>query len=253
MKFMLFLILPILLISCTATSTEQIERTRQTSNAQPVLQQLSEQQKGLQVQRYVDGSPASEEPKASSGMEVQKPLSRGEEGIKLAEPAPETLLRRFPGSGGRDDTASSPKRQPWGGIWRAPLNLPSPSVGDKSASQNVETPLPASWMDYKEVPFGKFASGSYSFDYANKYVKIKCRFSGIAPELTEIPKYQRPSYMTFFITGVDSRLYSIRVVVSGSLADTVLKLEPQEEIALYGKAVQVDLHTLTLEVYKIER
>lgn len=150
-------------------------------------------------------------------------------------------------------TSSAPKRQPWGSVWRAPLYRASPSIAGETLPQNIETPPPASWEDYKNVDFGKFASGSYTSDYANKYVKIKCRFSRIASEFVEVPKYPRPDYVTFIATGVDSRLYSLNVVVSRADADTVFKLKPQEEIILYGKAVQIDLHTLSMEVRKIER
>ncbi len=152
-----------------------------------------------------------------------------------------------------DSRPETQGRRPWGGFWAAPLNQPAPSVGEETPSQDIETPPPASWDDYKEVDFGKFASGSYGSDYANKYVKIKCRFSRIGSEFVEVPKYPRPEYVTFVVTGVGSQLYNLIVVVPRPQADAVFKLKPQKEIVLYGKAVQVDFHTLTLEVRKIER
>ncbi|HHT9124666.1 MAG TPA: hypothetical protein ACFYD6_02495 [Candidatus Brocadiia bacterium] len=327
MKFVLFLILPILLIGCTATSTEHIGQNLQTSEVQPPSQQLSKQHEpeetktssGIEHQRILDGrmEHSRSEEKTSSGREVETQFSSGEKELKLAEPAPETLRRSWGGiwhvpagitppksnintenngapqkssatlpkieeaasaSGehvesekgksleppetdasnspeltDRVDASPSPKRQPWSGIWYAPLKKSSPSVGEELLSQNVETPPPASWDDYKEVDFGKFASGSYGADYANKYVKIKCRFSRLGSEFVEFPKYPRTEYVTCIVTGVSSQLRSLSVVMSRSQADVVFKLKPQEEIDLYGKAVQIDLHTLTMEVRKIER
>lgn len=246
-KSVLFLIL-ILPIGCAVTSTKQLEQTSQRGEIPAASQQLSKQSETgedktsskIEVQRMVEGMTvySHSEDRVSSGTEVQKPLPGGEEGLKLAKPVPETLRQ---------------PRQPWGGIWRAPLNQQPPFAGEEKQSQNIETPPPASWKDYEDVVFGKFASGSYVSDYANKYVKIKCRFVGIATEFVEIPKYSRPEYITFTVTGVNSQLHTIRLVVPRHLADAVFKLRPREEIVLYGKAVQVDSHTLTLEVGKIER
>lgn len=153
----------------------------------------------------------------------------------------------------RAATTSTPNKRPWGGMWGAYIAPPSQTGSEEATSQNIETPPPASWDDYEEVDFGKFASGSYVSDYANKYIKVKCRFTSIGSEFVEFTEYQRPEYVTFIVTGVESQLSSLRVVMRKSQADTVFKLKPDKEIVLYGKAAQVDLYTPTIEVLKIEK
>ncbi len=84
-------------------------------------------------------------------------------------------------------------------------------------------------------------------------MKVKCIYSRIAPEFLEFQKYPRPKHITLVVTGINSQLRNFRVVMPRMQADVVFKLKPQKKIVLYGKAVMVDLHTLTMEVLKIER
>ena len=127
-KFLLFFIL-ILPFGCAATSTEQLEQTSQVGKVPAALQQLSEQSEpeepevssGLKIQKILDGRPVypRARDKISSGTKVQKPLYQGKEGLKLAEPAPEKLLRPWTGINKTQSnvrslgTRSSPKRRPW--------------------------------------------------------------------------------------------------------------------------------------------
>lgn len=270
-KFVLPFIL-ILPIGCAATSTQRLESEEaKTSSGIEAQKPLPSGEEELTL---VDPAPKTSRrpwgglfnvpaglkpPKAEAGTEnitapQESPSSLTE---KIEEETP-THVESAPSpklsdKGVGTSSSSKSKRRPWGGLWHAPIRQPSPSIGEETSSQNIETPPPASWEDYKKVDFGKFASGSYVSDYANKYLTFKCRFSSIGSEFVEFAKYPQPEYVTFIVAGVESKLHSLRVVMSRQQADPVFKLKPQKEIVLYGKAVQVDLHTLTMEVLKIER
>ena len=291
-RFVLFGVL-VLLIGCAATSTERLESEEAKTSSGIEVQKILDGQTGhsrseekvssnIEVQKPSRMSkeelklaepapaPAPETSRRPWGGMFNVPAGlkppkseTSTENITAPQESPSSLTKKIeeetpthvesapPPKLADKVTSSSPKskRKPWGGMWGS--YIPSPSQTD-SAEASTQPP-PASWEDYKEVSFGKFASGSYVPDYANKYLRFKCRFSGIGSEFVEFPKYPQPEYVTFIVSGVKSKLYSLCVVMTRQQADPVFKLKPQKEIVLYGKSVQVDLHTLTMEVLKIER
>jgi hypothetical protein len=291
-RFVLFGVL-VVLIGCAATSTERLESEEAKTSSGIEVQKILHGQTGysrseakvssnIEVQKPPRMS-KKEELKLVESVPVPKTSRRPwggmfnvpaglkppksettTENITAPQESPSSLTKKIeeeapthvesapsPKLADRVKTSSSPKskRKPWGGMWGS--YMPPKSQMD-SAGTSTQPP-PASWEDYKEVSFGKFASGSYVSDYANKYLRFKCRFSGIGSEFVEFLKYPQPDYVTFIVSGVESKLYSLCVVMSRQQADPVFKLKLQKEVVLYGKAVQVDLHTLTMEVLKIER
>lgn len=112
------------------------------------------------------------------------------------------------------------------------------------------TPPPLS--EFEEVDFAKFASGSYVSEYADKFVKMKCRFASLAPGGMRLDEFPTPGYVNFLVTGTGSTMFSLTVVMPSGKAGKVFGLESQKEIILYGRAVKLGLNELTLLVEEVE-
>lgn len=154
--------------------------------------------------------------------------------------------------------AAPPKRLPWGGYWSAIYG--EKPLDEEDAEKMEESNLPKADTDeappplsgYKEVDFGKFASGSYAQEYENKYVKMRCKFLSLAPEGARLGDFLPPDYANFVVTGTATSMTSLTVAVRTQKADKVFALESQKEIVLYGRARRVGLSGLTLVVEEIE-
>ncbi len=112
------------------------------------------------------------------------------------------------------------------------------------------TPPPLS--EFVETDFARFASGSYASEYADKFVKIRCKFARLAPKGMRLKEFPAPGYVNLLVTGTSSTMFSLTVAVPSAKAGRVLGLESQKEIILYGRAVKLGLSGLTLLVEEIE-
>lgn len=154
--------------------------------------------------------------------------------------------------------AAPPKRSPWGGYWSAIYGEKSLDEEDAEKKEESNPPeadtdvSPPPLSEYKEVDFGKFASGSYAQEYENKYVKMRCKFLSLAPEGARLVDFLPPDYANFVVTGTATSMTSLTVAARTEKADKVFALESQKEIVLYGKARRVELSRLTLVVEEIE-
>jgi hypothetical protein len=164
--------------------------------------------------------------------------------LKLAEPKP--LTEKKP----------QKKNVPWGGYWSAVYRNspeeeeePSPLPPPKKAKP-VEQPL--TLAEYKEVDYARFASGSYASEYADTYVKFRCRFASIAPEGMRLRDFPPPDYLNFMVVGPGSSMESLIVSAKKSLADQIFRMESGREITLYGRAHRLGLSGLTVVVDEIE-
>lgn len=179
--------------------------------------------------------------------EAPSPAGKDRGFLRLAEPKSITEKKQ------------TPKRIPWGGYWGAVYRR-SPEEGDAYGGPEPLPPpkearppeKPTSLVEYKEVDFAKFASGSYASDYGGRYVKFDCRFVGLAPEGMRLKDFPPPDYINFIVVGKGSSMESLTVIASAELADKVFRMESDKEVTLYGLARRLGLSGLTLVVEEIE-
>lgn len=112
------------------------------------------------------------------------------------------------------------------------------------------TPPPLS--EFIEVDFSRFASGSYVSEYADKFVKMRCKFASLAPEGMRLEEFPAPDYVNFLVTGTGSTMFSLTVAAPREKASKIFGLESQKEIILYGRAVKLGLTGITLVVEEVE-
>ncbi len=154
------------------------------------------------------------------------------------------------------------KNIPWGGYW-SPVYRGSPEEEEEESSlggpstagrQKLAKPeeKPPSLAEYREVDFARLASGSYASEYADKYIKFRCRFASLAPEGMRLHDFSPPEYVNFIVVGPGSSMENLTVVARSGLADKVFRVESGKEITLYGRAHRLGLSGLTLIVDEIE-
>ncbi|MFQ5862721.1 MAG: hypothetical protein ACE5IC_06320 [Candidatus Brocadiales bacterium] len=221
---------------------------------------------------------SGEEAKVDRGPETNE---KGEHKEAKPQEATQEGTKR-PAPGGRDflrfaepkTKKKRPKTRPYGSYWMAPFGgrmveedtdeyvdehvrpyfspygIPTEPAKPKELKLSPLTPPPLS--EFVEVDFARFASGSYVSEYADKFVKIRCRFASLAPEGMRLEKFPAPDYVNFLVTGTGSTMFSLTVVAPRAEASKVLGLESQREIILYGRAVRMGLSGLTLVVEEVE-
>ena len=133
-----------------------------------------------------------------------------------------------------------------------PVKPQRPRTPGKPDELQILPLTPPPLEEFTEVDFGKFASGSYVTEYADKFVRIRCKFASIAPRGMRLKQFPAPKYVNFLVTGTGSTMFSLTVAVPGAKASKVFGLESQKEIILYGRAVKLGLNKLTLLVEEVE-
>lgn len=132
---------------------------------------------------------------------------------------------------------------------KAPEKSQEPQV-PKELQLAPLTPPPLS--EFEEADFARFASGSYVSEYADRFVKMRCRFASLAPKGMRLEGFPAPGYVNFLVTGTGSTMFNLTVAVPSGKAGRVFGLESQKEIILYGRAVKLGINELTLLVEEVE-
>ncbi|MHC4198260.1 MAG: hypothetical protein ACYSRP_10245, partial [Planctomycetota bacterium] len=112
------------------------------------------------------------------------------------------------------------------------------------------TPPPLS--EFEVVEFSKLASGSYASEYADRFVKMKCKFASLAPKGMRLEQFPAPRYVNFLVTGPGSTMFSMTFVAPSSKASKIFGLKSQKEINVYGRVVKLGLNQVTLVVEDVE-
>ncbi|MFQ5956167.1 MAG: hypothetical protein ACE5KK_00145 [Candidatus Brocadiales bacterium] len=229
---------------------------------------------------------SDEQKSASSGTEAgpDKDQKTNEEGRHKEAKSKAAPQRVAPEStpGGRDflrfaepkTKKKKPKTRPYGSYWMAPYGgkmvdededvfveesvrpyfSPYGTSTEPAESKELKlsplTPPPLS--EFIEADFARLASGSYVSEYADKFVKMRCKFASLAPEGMRLKEFPAPDYVNFLVTGTGSTMFSLTVVAPREKASKVFGLESQKEIILYGRAVRLGLSGLTLVVEEVE-
>ncbi len=115
------------------------------------------------------------------------------------------------------------------------------------------TPLtPPPLSEFEVVDFTKLASGSYASEYADRFVKMRCKFASLAPKGMRLEQFPAPRYVNFLVTGPESTMFSMTFVAPGSKASRIFELKSQKEINVYGRVVKLGLNQVTLVVEEVE-
>ncbi|MEE9201456.1 MAG: hypothetical protein V3V45_08435 [Candidatus Brocadiales bacterium] len=133
-----------------------------------------------------------------------------------------------------------------------PVRPQRPQTPAKPDELQILPLTPPPLEEFTEVDFGKFASGSYVTEYADKFVQLRCKFASIAPRGMRLKQFPAPKYVNFLVTGTGSTMFSLTVAVPSAKASKVFGLESQKEIILYGRVVKLGLNELTLLVEEVE-
>ncbi len=211
-----------------------------------------------------------EETKAQDTKATEKPTTGKRDFLKLAGPETETKKKKkgshsYSGYwtslyGGKkveietdEETGQpvEPSFSPYYAEPARPVRPQRPQTPAKPDELQILPLTPPPLEEFTEVDFGKFASGSYATEYADKFVRIRCKFASIAPRGMRLKQFPAPKYVNFLVT--DSTMFSLTVAVPSAKASKVFGLESQKEIILYGRAVKLGLNKLTLLVEEVEQ
>jgi hypothetical protein len=154
--------------------------------------------------------------------------------------------------GGESDDDGVIKRPSFSPYYAEPVKPPKRQRPPEKIEHGLTPLTPPPLSEFEVVEFSKLASGSYASEYADRFVKMRCKFASLAPKGMRLEQFPAPRYVNFLVTGPESTMFSMTIAVPGSKASKVFGLKSQKEITLYGRVVKLGLNQVTLVVEEVE-
>ncbi len=154
--------------------------------------------------------------------------------------------------GGESDDEGVIKGPAFSPYYAEPVKPPKPQRPPEKTEHGLAPLTPPPLSEFEVVEFSKLASGSYASEYADRFVKMRCKFASLAPKGMRLEQFPAPRYVNFLVTGPESTMFSMTIAVPGSKASKVFGLKSQKEITLYGRVVKLGLNQVTLVVEDVE-
>ncbi|MCP4365273.1 MAG: hypothetical protein GY800_08245 [Planctomycetes bacterium] len=225
---------------------------------------------GVESSNEKEAAQKSDTTQKSSDKTTKKAPAGGRDFLKLAEPTIKEKKKSTttPYSGGywnslyggqivggesnEDEEEGVIKGPAFSPYYAEPVKPRKPQRPQVDTKHELTPLTPPPLAEFEVVEFAKLASGSYASEYADRFVKMRCRFASLAPKGMRLEQFPAPRYVNFLVTGPESTMFSMTFVAPGPKASKIFGLKSQKEINVYGRVVKLGLNQVTLVVEDVE-